>query len=1466
MAFLPALPFRRPLWLAALVFAIAAVAVAALARQAYHEQATATRNESISDLEAIANLKVMQLGAWLDERRGDARVLALNAGSALSADSSALVETMRGAYGYRYILLFSRECRLLQTFGEPPSDLPGDRLRELCSTTRLAGEVQFSDLYALPSAGGDVRLEFVVPMAPTRGGEIGEILVLGIDTERLLFPLIRAWPASTDTAETMLVRLEDGAVRYLSELRHRPGPPLALTLPLASPRLVAALAFRPGTSPIEGIDYRGEAVLAVARPVTGTPWMLVAKIDRCEALAEIDALAGRSATIAILVLAVAALAGLLLWRDLRREELLRDRQRIVDRQLLARHYDYLSKYANDAILLTDDAFRIIEVNDRAIELYGRSRDALIGLPSVALRAPAARHDFDDQLARVRGGDGFVFETVHVRGDGSEFPVEVSTRAIEVEGTRRYQAIVRDISERKAAEARLRAKTDELDRYFSSSLDLLCIADTDGRFRRLNPEWERVLGYPLSELEGKPFLEFVHPDDVGATVAALGQLAGGDDVGSFENRYRHKDGSWRWLEWRSHASADGMIHAVARDLTRRKAMEESLRRNESMVRLFFDLPLIGMAITSAETKRWMRFNDRLCEMLGYTREELVEKSWAELTHPDDLDADLAEFERVLGGEIDGYKMDKRYIRKDGAVIDARIDVRVVRKLDATIEFFVATVQDISEQKQAERSLRRQKDLYAALSETNQAIIRLHSREVVFEELCRVAVERAGFLFAWIGLLDSDRRMIRPVARNGEDRGYIDALRVSADADVPEGRGPGGRAVREGVHEVVNDLDAAADMGPWRDAARRAGVASLAALPVREGGEIIGLLCVYAGVSGYFDEAVLALLDEMAQDLGFALDNIAREQVRAAAVHKLQVAEARWNYALEGAGHGVWEWNAQTNRVFFSRQWKAMLGFSDDEIGDALQEWESRVHPDDLPAVRREIRRHLGGETPDYVAEHRLRCKDGRYKWILDRGKIMSRDAQGRPLTLIGTHTDITRMKEADRARHESEERFRRAIEEAPFPIMLHADDGEVVALSRAWTEISGYARQEIPTIEAWTDKAYGERAIAVRGEIAGLYDQQSRKDEGEYTVVTRDGQPRVWNFSSVALGHMADGRRIAMSIAADVTERHRAERALRESEERFRALVEQSLAGIYIVDNARLIYANPRTAQIFGYLPQEIIDKPVSELVAPEDRELVRGNIARRISGEVPSLQYTFRGLRKDGSIVNLGVHGSRAIIGDRPVVIGVMQDITDKLRAEAQISDYVARLERSIMGTVDAVSRMVEMRDPYTSGHERRVGQLAAAIARELGFSDDSAHGLEITGYVHDIGKITVPAEILSKPGKLSAIEFEMVKTHAEQGYQILKDVDFPWPVAEIVRQHHERMDGSGYPRGLKGEEILLEARILAVADVVESMATHRPYRPSLGIDAALAEIERNSGRSYDPRVAQACLRLFREEDYSLPT
>lgn len=208
--------------------------------------------------------------------------------------------------------------------------------------------------------------------------------------------------------------------------------------------------------------------------------------------------------------------------------------------------------------------------------------------------------------------------------------------------------------------------------------------------------------------------------------------------------------------------------------------------------------------------------------------------------------------------------------------------------------------------------------------------------------------------------------------------------------------------------------------------------------------------------------------------------------------------------------------------------------------------------------------------------------------------------------------------------------------------------------------------------------------------------------------------------------------------------------------------------------------------------------------------------------------------------------------------------INRRRRVQEKLEQTMEELSRTLEGTVLALAATVETRDPYTAGHQQRVAHLACAIAREMGLPEEQIKGIYMAGVIHDIGKISVPADILSKPGRITEAEFSIIKTHPRAGYDILKDIKFPWPIAQMVLQHQERMNGSGYPAGLSGEDIILEARVLAVADVVEAMSSHRPYRPALGIENALEEISKNKGILYDSNAVDACVKLFTKKGFVL--
>jgi len=514
---------------------------------------------------------------------------------------------------------------------------------------------------------------------------------------------------------------------------------------------------------------------------------------------------------------------------------------------------------------------------------------------------------------------------------------------------------------------------------------------------------------------------------------------------------------------------------------------------------------------------------------------------------------------------------------------------------------------SERKQAGLALARRTDLYDVLSQSNKAIVHLVDREALFAAVCRIAVEHGRFCFAWIASIDKVNRQLKPVARFGEDAGYIDRLNLSGDAATDTRRGLTGRTLLSGACIISNDFLNDPAMEPWHAAARRAGVRAAAKFPIRQGGAVIGAINLYAGEPGFFTDDLVATLDEIANDVSFALDNYAREAAR----------------------------------------------------------------------------------------------------------------------------------KQAEAALREGEDRYRQMFQVNPQP---------------------------------------------------------------------------MW---------------------------------------------------VYDVETLAFLAVNDAAVAHYGWSREEFLGMTIADIRSAEEAPALLSFLSQKRNDRIRTNE-SWKHLKKDGTPIDVEITSHIIDFDGRRARIVSAHDITERKRAEEEIARYVEQLKTAFLNIVEVATIISEMRDPYTAGHERRVAGIAVAIGTELGFDPHRRAGLRIAGQLHDIGKITIPSEILSKPGKLNAAEFMLIKGHAQASFDVLKSVEWSWAVAEIALQHHERMDGSGYPQGLKGEAILLEARIMAVADVVEAMSSHRPYRPGLGIETALAEIERGRGTLYDVGVADACLRLFREKGYTI--
>lgn len=323
--------------------------------------------------------------------------------------------------------------------------------------------------------------------------------------------------------------------------------------------------------------------------------------------------------------------------------------------------------------------------------------------------------------------------------------------------------------------------------------------------------------------------------------------------------------------------------------------------------------------------------------------------------------------------------------------------------------------------------------------------------------------------------------------------------------------------------------------------------------------------------------------------------------------------------------------------------------------------------------------------------------------------------------------------------------------------------------------------------------------------------------------------------------------------------------LRSSEEKFSLIFKHSPNGMCISTfcHGRFVDVNDLYVNALGYTRKELIGRTSSDInlwVDVTERDAMVKALMQ--TGTITDFELHFRD--KKGHI-HLGLtSASLFTIGDESYILTQTQDITDRKQIEKKLQQTHTRLRKTIETTIQMLVSVLESRDPYTAGHQYRSANLACAIAAEIGLPEDKIEGIRMAGIVHDIGKLSIPAEILTKPSKLSEIELKMIREHCRNGYEMLKNLESPWPLSEIVFQHHERINGTGYPRKLKGKDILLEARILSVADVVEAMASHRPYRASLGIEAALEEIEKNRGIFYDTVATDACLKLFKEKQYQL--
>ncbi len=618
-------------------------------------------------------------------------------------------------------------------------------------------------------------------------------------------------------------------------------------------------------------------------------------------------------------------------------------------------------------------------------------------------------------------------------------------------------------------------------------------------------------------------------------------------------------------------------------------------------------------------------------------------------------------------------------------------------------------------------------------------------------------------------------------------------------------------------------------------------------------------------------------------------------------------------------GSWELDLVRDTLYWSDEIYRIFGLERESFAPSYEAFLNAIHPEDREAVNSAYTQSLEKRLP-YAIEHRLLMKDGSIKYVHEQCETTF-DADGKPLRSLGTVQDISERKQVEIALRKAKEQYDDLVNRIPVGIYLYHffPDGSdrFDYISPQFCQLLGVTEAEVlenPRV-AFSAAHPEDLDSLLQANTQAFESQQPFHWEGRFLV---HGEVRWIKLESEPT-LLPGGETLWNGVVINITQRKLAEGSLAHAHSALNALSTVNHELIHASAEKELLQAickaiveqkEYRMAWV-GYLQQDD-SKSINLIASAGDEQGILAHVTPSWSGEelglcqiaVHSGKYQ---ISKDilhdpryqswkellsahncASSIALPLKESDKVFGILHVYsseidafaeqeVQLLEEMSQDLafgvaslrirqerdKAMLENKEHLGQMHETLHQTVIAISRAVEARDPYTAGHQRRVADLACAIAGRLGLSEERIEGISMGATIHDIGKIQIPAEILTKPSNLSELEYGFIREHSRVGYEILHDIHFPWPVAEMAYQHHERLDGSGYPQGLKGDEICLEARIVAVADVVEAMSTHRPYRASLGIEKALEEINANRGKLYDAGVVDACLALF-EEGYQL--
>ena len=630
-------------------------------------------------------------------------------------------------------------------------------------------------------------------------------------------------------------------------------------------------------------------------------------------------------------------------------------------------------------------------------------------------------------------------------------------------------------------------------------------------------------------------------------------------------------------------------------------------------------------------------------------------------------------------------------------------------------------------------------------------------------------------------------------------------------------------------------------------KQRGIRSMLGVPLKRNGNFIGVLHVDWLIIHPFNERELHLLEITAERCAMAILNSQLYENTKELKERLELQIDRMPIAciLFDTDFLIRSWNPAAEKIF---------GFVEDAV--------LGKHAYDL-IVPEEARKHVNGVWSSLLSgdmsAHSINeniTRNGR-KIICDWANTPIKKDDGTIVGVLSMARDITEQKYAEDALRESERHYRLLFENmlSGFAYCKMIFDNNNRPLDFLYLEVNDMFEK----LTGLKD-VIGKKVSEV---IPGIQKTNPKLIE-IYGRVAITGKPERFELDLKALGLWllisvySTDKGFFIAVFDNITDRKKAEETLATSEKKYRQLVELSQEGIWVIDEeARTTFVNPRMAEILGYEQGDMLGKSLFDFMNENGVKIAKENIERRKTGIKE--QHDFEFIKKDGARIYTNLETSPIIddLGKYRGALACVADITDRRKVEVELRQSYEKLDKTLTGFIKTMAKTIELKDPYTSGHQVRVANLVCAIAKNMGLKEDQIQGINVAATIHDIGKISVPSDILSKPGKLTKTEFNLIKSHPKIGYDILKSIEFPWPIAQIILRHHERMNGSGYPNHLKGEDICLEARILAVADVIEAMSFHRPYRPALGVEKAMEEISRNKGILYDPEVANTCINVL---------